>query len=190
MHRWGLVRSVHRVAINADGAASSPQRILTPDLEDDPAGQVYHAHAFRYGDTYVGLFQWYWETDDPYAEMELMTSRDTITWQRLRPRRTFLPRSPGGSAAGAFDCRATDTALSPPIRTSHAPRGPYLMGGMDTLWFYYWGGPAMHGKRHLTFGRGARSRAVAGRRVLLPPRVPLPRHAGHEKRSCGRAASC
>ena len=82
-----------------------------------------------------------------------MTSRDTITWQRLRPRRTFLPRSPGGAAAGAFDCQATDTALSPPIRTSHATQGPYLIGGMDTLWFYYWGGPAMHGKRHLTFGR-------------------------------------
>lgn len=155
MHRWGLVRSVHRVAINADRAESSPQRILTPDLEDDPAGQVYHAHAFQYGDTYVGLFQWYWETDDPYAEMELMTSRDTITWQRLRPRRTFLPRSPGGDAAGAFDRRTTDTALSPPIRTSQPHRGPYLMrgGGMDTLWFYYWGGASMHGKRHLTFGR-------------------------------------
>ena len=25
---------------------------------------------------------------------------------------------------------------------------------MDTLWFYYWGGAAMHGNRHLTFGRG------------------------------------
>tara|TARA_B100001750_G_scaffold53129_1_gene40314 strand:- start:180 stop:617 length:438 start_codon:yes stop_codon:yes gene_type:complete len=25
---------------------------------------------------------------------------------------------------------------------------------METLWFYYWGGPAMHGNRHLTFGRG------------------------------------
>ena len=24
---------------------------------------------------------------------------------------------------------------------------------MDTLWFYYWGGASMHGKRHLTFGR-------------------------------------
>ena len=150
LYRWGLVRSVHRVAINADRAEGPPQRVLTPDLEDDPAGQVYHAHGFPYEDTYVGLFQWYWEKADPYAEMELITSRDTVTWQRLRPRRVFLPRSPGGAAAGFFDCQATDTALSPPIRTRQRA---YQLGGMETLWFYYWGGPAMHGKRHLTFGR-------------------------------------
>ena len=180
MRQWGLVRSVHRVAINAKRAASSPQRILTPDLEDDPAGQVYHAHAFRYGDTYVGLFQWYWETADPYAEMELMTSRDTITWQRLRPRRTFLPRSPGGAAAGAFDCQATDTALSPPIGTSHAyPRPlPDRGHGYPLVLLLGWAGHARQAPPDLWPGAG--SRTAAGRRVLLPPRAPLPRHAGNE----------
>lgn len=154
LQKWGLVRSVHRVAINTECAEGSPRRILTPDIEDDPAGQVYHAHGFRYGDTYVGLFQWYWETSDPYAEMELITSRDTITWHRIRPRRTFLPCSPGGRQAGSFDCQATDTALSPPIRTGSPAQGAKTFdGGFETLWFYYWGGPAMHGSRHLTFGR-------------------------------------
>ena len=143
---WDLVRSVHRVAINSESADGELHRILTPDLEDDNAGQIYHAHAFAYEGIYVGLFQWYWETDDPYGEMELMTSRDSVRWNRLRPRQAFLPRSPGGAASGAFDCQITDTALSPPARTSQ--------GQMETLWFYYWGGPAMHGNRHLTFGRG------------------------------------
>ncbi|MAE28198.1 MAG: hypothetical protein CMJ87_04335 [Planctomycetes bacterium] len=147
IRKWGLVRSVHRVAINSERAQGQPTRVLTPDLADDPAGQIYHAHGFRYGDTYVGLFQWYWETTDPYAEMELITSRDTITWHRLSPRQAFLPRSPGGAAVGLFDCQATDTALSPPIRTTKP-------GGMETLWLYYWGGQAMHGNRHLTYGRG------------------------------------
>ncbi len=146
MAKWDLVRSVHRVAINAHQAQSEPARVLHPDLEDDPAGQIYHAHGFSYEDIYIGLFQWYWETNDPYGEMELISSRDTVTWKRLRPRRPFLPRSPGGGALGTFDCQITDTALSPPIRTRQ--------GTMETLWFYYWGGPAMHGNRHLTFGRG------------------------------------
>ena len=30
---------------------------------------------------------------------------------------------------------------------------PTPWGGFETLWFYYWGGPAMHGNRHLSFGR-------------------------------------
>ena len=146
MARWGLVRSVHRVAINAHSAEGEPTRILYPDLEDDPSGQIYHAYGFPYEDIYIGLLQWFWETNEPHGEMELMMSRDAITWKRIRPRRVFLPPSPGGGTLGAFDSRVTDTALSPPVRTRQ--------GGMETLWFYYWGGAAMHGNRHLTFGRG------------------------------------
>jgi len=140
MSRWGLVRSVHRTAINVERAEGSPTRVVIPDLEDDPSDQIYHAHAFPYGDAYIGLFQWYHETDEPHGDMELMVSRDSVSWSRVRPRRIFLPRSKSG-----FDCQVTDTALSPPIRTTQ--------GGIDTLWFFYWGGPAMHGNRHLTFGR-------------------------------------
>jgi hypothetical protein len=146
MHKWGLVRAAHRLAINAEGAQGKPTRVVYPDLEDDPAGQIYHAYGFAYEDIYIGLFQWFWETNDPHGEMELLVSRDTVAWNRIRPRQAFLPRSPGGGAAGAFDCQITDTALSPPIRTQH--------GTLETLWFYYWGGPAMHGNRHLTHGRG------------------------------------
>jgi hypothetical protein len=147
MSRWGLPRVAHRRAINAQRAQQGePTRVIVPDLEDDPAGQIYHAYAFQYEDIYVGMFQWFWETNDPYGEMELIMSRDTVTWKRIRPRRIFLPRSPGGGALGAFDCQVTDAGLSPPVRTGQ--------GGRDTLWFYYWGGAAMHGNRHLTFGRG------------------------------------
>ena len=146
MSKWNLVRATHRLAINADGVQGKPTRVVYPDLEDDPAGQIYHAHAFSYEDLYIGLFQWFWETNDPYGVMELIMSRDSVTWYRLRPRTPFLPRTPGGGAVGAFDCQITDTALSPPVRTKR--------GTMETLWFYYWGGPAMHGNHHLTFGRG------------------------------------
>jgi len=153
MDRWKLVRSAHRVAANLHGAQpGEPTRVIAPDLEDDPSGQIYHAHAFAYEGIYVGLFQWYWEVDDPYGEMELLVSRDTVSWDRVRPRRAFLPRSPGGGATGAFDCQITDTALSPPVRTSRGAM-PTPWGDMDTLWFFYWGGAAMHGNRHLTVGR-------------------------------------
>ena len=145
MEKWGLVRAAHRLAINTDAARGKPSRVVYPDLEDDPAGQIYHAHGFPYENIYVGLFQWFWETKDPYGEMELIMSRDTVTWTRIRPRQPFLPRSAGGGTEGKFDCQVTDTALSPPVRTKQ--------GQVETLWFYYWGGPAMHGNRHLTFGR-------------------------------------
>ncbi len=164
--RWDLTRTAHRIGLNSDGEIDvdgkigraedgdvEPTRVVVPDLEDDNSGEIYHAHAFEYEGISVGLFQWYWETNDPYGEMELITSRDTVEWNRVNPRQAFLPRSPGGGALGAFDCQITDTALSPPIRTSRGAM-PNPWGGIDTLWFYYWGGPAMHGNRHLTFGRG------------------------------------
>lgn len=144
IRRWGLVRSVHRVAINTEHAQGAPTRVLVPDLEDDPADQVYHAYGFPYEDTYVGLCQWFRETSDPWGEMELLTSTDTVSWQRLRPRRAFFSPPPGG-AGSAFDGQIVDTALSAPVRTKQ--------GDLETLWFFYWGGPAMHGNRHLTFGR-------------------------------------
>ena len=150
--RWGLKRVAHRLAVNTDRAQEAePTRVVVPDLEDDPAGQIYHAYGFAYEGIYVGMFQWFWETNDPFGEMELLVSRDAVTWHRLRPRRAFLPRSPGGAALGAFDCQITDTALAPPMRTRKAvtPEGEAY-----TLWFYYWGGQAMHGNRHLTYGRG------------------------------------
>ncbi len=160
IYRWTLPRVAHRVAANMEraqlagpGEPDEPTRVVVPDLEDDPAGQIYHAHAFPYEGVWVGLFQWYWETNDPWGEMELLFSRDTVEWSRVRPRTSFLPPSPGGGAVGAFDCQITDTALSPPIRTRGGAM-PNPWGGIDTLWFYYWGGPAMHGNRHLTFGRG------------------------------------
>ncbi len=46
LHRWGLVRSAHRVAASLRGAPPGvPTRVVVPDLEDDPSGQIYHAHA-------------------------------------------------------------------------------------------------------------------------------------------------
>lgn len=146
IYRWGLQRVAHCQSTNFERVRQEePIRLVVPDLEDDPAMQAYHAYGFPYEGIYVGMFQHYVEANDPYGEMELIASRDSLHWQRIRPRRIFLPRSPGGEAVGAFDSQITDTALSPPVRTGTT---------METLWFYYWGGQAMHGNRHLTWGRG------------------------------------
>jgi hypothetical protein len=147
IYKWGLERAAHRCAGNENGVDGEPTRVVTQELEDDPHGQIYHAQGFAYESTYIGLFQWYWETDDPYGEMELLTSRDTVNWSRVRPRRVFLPRG----RPGEFDSHITDTALSPPIRT---PQAAQPISTTESLWFYYWGGPAMHGNRHLPYGRG------------------------------------
>ena len=139
-HKWGLVRSVHRVAVNTEAAETKPTRVLVPDFEDGPVAQIYHANGFPYGDTYIGYIYWYLETDDSIGTTELMTSRDTVTWYRLRPRRAFLPPTPGEGAVGAFDSRRTEMVLSPPVRG-----GTSLVKGENTLWLYYLGGTLMHG---------------------------------------------
>jgi len=53
-----------------------------------------------------------------------------VRWERINPRKPFLPCGLHGSVSGAFDARVTDTASSPPVRF-----GP---NGRETLWFYYW----------------------------------------------------
>ena len=150
--RYGLKRVSFCRAVSPErGVQDGAYEVVVPDLEDDPAGQVYHARGFPYAGTYVGLFQWFMETDDPYGEMELVTSRDGLHWTRVPPRRPFLPRSPGGRALGAFDAQVTDTALSPPVPTRN---GKLDAENPDTLSFYYWGGQSMHGNRHISWGRG------------------------------------
>jgi hypothetical protein len=150
IHRWKLPRVAHAQATNyTQVQQEDPIRAVFPDLEDDPATQVYHAYGFPYESVYVGMFQHYQERPDPSGEMELITSRDGLHWNRLRPRQIFLPRSQNDES---FDSRITDTALSPPLRVFGGHLG-FRAWGMDTLWFYYWGGQAMHGNRHLSWGR-------------------------------------
>jgi hypothetical protein len=148
IYQWDLPRTAHRCRSSLTKMEpGDPTRVIVPDLEDDPTGQIYHAQGFAYEDIYVGLFQWYWEQDQPWGEMELLFSRDSVEWDRMRPRVSFLPPT-----SGAFDGAITETALSPPIRTSRGANSG-LSPDIETLNFYYTGGPAMHGDRHLTFGR-------------------------------------
>ena len=46
-------------------------KVFNSGTENDPAGQIYHAHAFPCEGVWVGLFQWYWEVNDPWGEMVL-----------------------------------------------------------------------------------------------------------------------
>ncbi len=121
---WWGIRIVLRLLLNEKDIEGETTRVVHPDLDDDPSGQIYHPHAFPHESMYIGLFQWYWETNDPWADMELMTSRDTVLWRRVHQRTAFLPGSPGGGALAAFDCKRVDTALSAPVGTAWAEGRP------------------------------------------------------------------
>lgn len=117
-----------------------PARLADPTLQqplyNDPSvynADIYNLSLFRYEGLYVGLPSVYYATgkDSPTATntegfhlIQLASSRDLQTWQRLGDREPFIGPSPVGQ--GAYDT----LQLLP-------PSAPVVHG--DELWFYYTG---------------------------------------------------
>ncbi|MCX6619905.1 MAG: hypothetical protein NTY38_02265, partial [Acidobacteria bacterium] len=135
-----LLREVYQTRMAADGRSltTTPALTVRPDLEDGPFTDVYHMSAFRYESLYLGYLLLYRNNESPSAEVELISSRDAIHWQRPRPRTPFIPSLlPEGRKLGLWDAGGTQTTLS----------GPIVHNG--ALWIYYYGLPAFHDNRHL-----------------------------------------
>lgn len=133
-------REVFQTRLSADAGRISedPVPVLRPDLEDPTDTEFYHLHAFAYESLHIGVLMTYRVSDPPRAEVQLVTSRDLRSWQRVRPRRAFIPSLlPEGRDHGIWDAAGVQPALSPPILHKGA------------LWFYYYGGPEFHGSRFL-----------------------------------------
>lgn len=133
-------REVFQTRLSADAGRISedPVPVLRPDLEDPTDTEFYHMHAFTYESLHIGMLMTYRVSDPPRAEVQLVTSRDLQSWQRVRPRRVFIPSMlPEGRDHGIWDAAGVQPALSPPIHHKGA------------LWFYYYGGPEFHGSRFL-----------------------------------------
>lgn len=75
---------------------SEPTLVLAPDLSDSPQTQFYTMTGFPYQDQYVGWVQRLWSDNDT-LDIELISSRDGMNWQRLSCRDPFLPLGPEGS---------------------------------------------------------------------------------------------
>lgn len=133
-------REVYQARLAADGRslATTPRLTVRPDLEDDPFAEIYHMSAFRYESLYLGYLLLYRSNESPSAEVQLITSRDAVNWQRPRPRTPFIPSLlPEGRKTGQWDAGGAQTTLSGPIAHHGA------------LWIYYYGHPAFHDNRHL-----------------------------------------
>jgi len=95
--------------------------ILEADEHDPPDAEMLGLTPFRYGDMILG-FLWVSTENGRKVEVQLASSRDGATWQRVGDRRPFLTRG----AAGAFDENSVSRVTV-----------PVVMG--DELWFYYEG---------------------------------------------------
>jgi len=133
-------REVYQARLAADGRSLSttPRLTVRADLEDDPFTEVYHMSAFRYKSLYLGYLLLYRSHESPSGELELITSRDGVNWQRPRPRTPFIPSLlPEGRKSGQWDAGGVQPVLNGPIVHQ------------DALWIYYYGQPAFHDNRHL-----------------------------------------
>lgn len=108
---------------------SKPELVLKPDPEDRMYMQYYSATAFPYGDILVGSIERMFMTPDK-LDTEIIWSRDDgHTWQRSRPRPSFIEWGTPG--------RWDDTWIN------LTANGPIVSNGQ--LWFYYSGRSGAHG---------------------------------------------
>ena len=92
---------------------------------------IYNAGVFRYEGIFLALPALYFARGERWTShtlrftlIQLWSSRDLCTWERVANRQTFIPWSAGG--AGAYD-----------LNKNLPPSYPLVRG--DELWFYYSG---------------------------------------------------
>lgn len=103
---------------------------LTADLQDKPGTEIYSMKVFPYEGLYIGLVQVFHATpDDSTLDVQLAISRDSVHFQRVGDRSTFIPLGPIGS----WDR----------FNLSLANNDPIAIG--DDLRFYFGGRMYRHG---------------------------------------------
>jgi hypothetical protein len=132
---WKIVLWQHRSVFlghSTDGlrwtAPTEPSDVFIPNFGDRTTAFIDRRHP--------SLIERYHTVELPYSDVELTVSRDTRTWERVRPRTAFFEPPPHGREIGAFDLACATPTNSPPIRMTNQTTD-YLV---DSLWFYYYGG--------------------------------------------------
>jgi hypothetical protein len=116
---------------------SSPNQILVADDRDPRNVELYHNTGFPYEGMYLGLLTVFHPEplDNIYLDLQLISSRDGRTWERVGDRSPFLPV---GRRDIDWDYGFHSPSSGPPIRVE------------DELWFYYSG----RAYRHPVDGQG------------------------------------
>ena len=132
-HYWG--RAVARIESpdflhwNHTKPAEAPV-VMAADEKDEPGTEIYSMLVFPYESVYIGLVQvFHNQPGKSHLDLQLAVSRDTVHFQRVGDRTTFLPC--GG--IGTWDRFNNSIATGPPLRVD------------DELRFYYGGRSYRHG---------------------------------------------
>ena len=132
-HYWGRavarVESPDFVQWNHTEPEDAPI-VMSADEQDDAGTEIYSMMVFPYESVYVGLVQvFHNQPDRSHLDFQLAVSRDTVHFERVGERATFLPCGD----VGTWDRFNNSIATNPPIRVG------------DELWFYYSGRSRRHG---------------------------------------------
>ncbi len=108
---------------------SEPELSLAPDLADGYDLQFYRMSVFPYGQQYIGMVSCLHSLEDK-IDVQLVSSRDGLEWDRQVDRGAFLPRGRPGDWDEAWVGTSTN--------------GPIQVG--DQMWFFHEGRTAAHGE--------------------------------------------
>ena len=143
IHDDGVVRQMI-VSYSDDGLTwSEPMGVLAPDAEDrrryGDRVQFYDLSVRLYEGIYVG-YLWVWPIRPDQMQIELVTSRDGLQWQRVAERELFIRTG----SPGAFDSHL--------IMGVSIGADPVVVG--DEIWIYYsgWDGGHSASKRNAAIG--------------------------------------
>ena len=85
----GPIRKVSRMVSDDFIHWRDSQEVLAPDKHDPPDTQFYGLSAFPYGNQFLGLL-WVYHTYTHFMDIQLVSSRDSIEWERSADRKLFL----------------------------------------------------------------------------------------------------
>lgn len=116
---------------------TTPKQILAADDRDPANVELYHNTGFAYEGMYLGLLTVFHPEplDNIYLDLQLISSRDGRSWDRVSDRAPFLPV---GRRDVDWDFGFHSPSSGPPVRVG------------DELWFYYSG----RAYRHPVDGQG------------------------------------
>ena len=90
---------------------STPELVFAADEHDPPGTQVYGSGFCIYEDHYIGLPWMFYLALDQKIDVQLIHSRDGITWHRTAERERIIPNGP----EGAWDSGIIFTACRPVV---------------------------------------------------------------------------
>jgi len=125
------IRKVSRLVSDDFIHWRNSQQVLHPDKYDPPDTEFYGLSAFPYAGQYLGIL-WVYHTYTQFMDFQLVSSRDSIHWERSVGRRRFMRLAPdGGYENDTFDSGMVYPSSNPIVKDGR-------------IWIYYSGFTNVH----------------------------------------------